>query len=486
MSLAAGLLLWRLGDGPLRDWDEALYAQVAREMFEGGNWVTLSWNSQPYFKKPPLLFWSVALSYRVFGVSEWATRFPSVLCGVGSVLLVVLLGRQLYGRLAGLGAGLLLLTLYPFLTHGSRQSATDAPLLFCSLLALFCFWSGRRSRAWLVGVGVALGMGLLAKGVAALLPLLIVFLFCLWDRDLTLLRSGFFRVGLIGGMICALPWYLYQVVTHGLPFVRTFLWDETLTRLVITYDAPLRPWYFYLESLWGDLFHCLPLLLGFPLIRFLSWRPRFSFSLSTRFLLCWLGLSLLVVLSAQTQHSWYLLPVYPPLCLLVAGSGLRLGRRLFTAVTVPPTPALFLQRQAFVGILWCFLLSLPGYINQLPQRLVWVEEFYQTRNALLQELSERLDPDVPLYAVGVQMPGVVFYSRHAAVFLAETDFANLLTLQIPIYALVPSPLADRLGKQRLFLVGQKQEWCLFAYLPPLQTRTEEAEPVPQEETTEEL
>lgn len=486
-SITAGVLLWRLGERPLLDWDEALYAQVAREIVEGGNWVDLSWNHQPYFKKPPFLFWTLALSYRIFGISEWATRFPSVLFGFGSVLLVSLLGRQLYGRLAGLCAGVLLLTLYPFLTHGSRQSATDSPLLFFSLLALFCFWCGRRHSCWLIGVGIAVGAGLLTKGVAALLPVLIMLLFCSWIGKLQVLRSPFFRLGLASGLICALPWYLYQGVTHGMAFVRTFVWDETLTRLVTTYDAPVRPWGFYLETLWGDLFHCRPLLLGLPMLYFwCRWKTWHSLSPRLRFLLCWLVVALLVVLSTQTRHAWYLLPVYPPLCVLVAGMGVSLSRRLFVSATPHHALELVLQRTAFVAIVCWFLFLLPGYVRQLLPGLVWMEEFSHDRNTLLQDIGTLLDPTVPFYAIGPQMSGVVFYGQRPTVFLADADDAVLQTDLTPAYVLVPASVANRMGEGRFSLLRQHGEWSLFARSPVVQASTEEDEPTQQEEGTDAL
>ena len=486
-SLAAGVLFWRLGEGALRDWDEALYAQVAREMVEGGNWLTLSWNAQPYFKKPPLLFWTIALSYRVFDVGEWSTRLPSVLFGLGSVLLVGLLGRQLYGRFVGLVAGALLLTLYPFLTHGSRQSATDAPLLFCSLLALFCAWRGRRHGTWLIGIGIAIGVGVLAKGVAALLPLLLIGLFYWQARELSVLRSGFFWRGIGGGLCCALPWYLYQVGMHGLPFVQTFIQAETLTRLLTTYDAPTRPWYFYFATLWEDVFHCLPLIIGFSLLALTSWwKKEIRISSASHFLFCWLVGSLLLVLSTRTQHAWYLLPVYPPLCIFIAGMGVRLGYLLYSSPIVRSSPGLFLRQAAFAAVLGWFLCLFPDHVRRLPVQLVWVDDFYQGRNILLQELSHQPDPGVPLYAVGVQMPGVVFYSRRATTFLSEAELANLPEFAPPLYALAPAYLGDRLGEKGLSLLRQERDWLLFAHLPVEQTALEEQEFAKQEMRTDEL
>jgi 4-amino-4-deoxy-L-arabinose transferase-like glycosyltransferase len=486
-GLAAGALFWRLGEGALQDWDEALYAQVAREMVEGGNWLTLSWNAQPYFKKPPLLFWTIALSYRVFDVSEWSTRLPSVLFGLGSVLLVGLLGRQLYGRFIGLAAGTLLLTLYPFLTRGSRQSATDAPLLFCSLLALFCAWRGRQREPWLSGIGITIGVGLLVKGVAALVPLLLIVLFCWRARELSVLRSGFFWGGIGGGLCCALPWYLYQVKLYGLPFVQTFVQGETLARLVTIYDAPARPWYFYFATLWGDVFHCLPLLVGFSLLSLTSWwKKEIQVSPASHFLFCWLAGNLLIVLSTRTQHAWYLLPVYPPLCIFIAGMGGRLASLLYLSPAVRSSPGLLLRRVTSAAAIGWFLCTLPDHVKRLAVQLVWVDDFYQERNTLLQELSHQPDPEVPLYAVGVQMPGVVFYSRRATVFLSEVELVSLSDLAPPLYALAPAHLGERLGEKGMSVLRQERDWLLFAYLPVEQAALDEQGLAEQETGTDEL
>ena len=180
-TMTAVLLFWRLGDRPLLDWEEARYAQVAREMLASGHWLDLSWNGAPYFNKPPFLFWATALSFHTFGESEWAARLPCALFGVGSVLLVCVLARRLYTQIVGFGAALLLLSLYPFLTHGSRQIAPDAPLLFWSLLALFAFWQGRQQSSWFVIIGIATGLGLLTKGIAAVIPLVAIITFILYN-----------------------------------------------------------------------------------------------------------------------------------------------------------------------------------------------------------------------------------------------------------------------------------------------------------------
>ena len=70
-SLAAFILLWRLGASSLAPWDEAIYAQVSKEIARGEGWLTLHWAYQPWFEKPPLLMWITAALYRLFGIGSW-------------------------------------------------------------------------------------------------------------------------------------------------------------------------------------------------------------------------------------------------------------------------------------------------------------------------------------------------------------------------------------------------------------------------------
>jgi len=109
LCLAATLLLgWRLGERDLADWDEAIYAQVAKEMVESGGWLTLQYGGELWFEKPPLGFWMTAAVFRFFGISELSARLVSMLSAVGIVALVFLLGKSAGGIRLGLVAALIL------------------------------------------------------------------------------------------------------------------------------------------------------------------------------------------------------------------------------------------------------------------------------------------------------------------------------------------------------------------------------------------
>src|SRR5208283_1781822 len=105
-----------MSEAPLVDWDEATYAEVAHEAVGSGSYLHLTWNGDPYLKKP---------------------RLPSVAAGIGTLLLLYFSAAAVVGRLGGLFAGLLPLGFYFFIARGGRECATDGPLVFFSTLAVF-------------------------------------------------------------------------------------------------------------------------------------------------------------------------------------------------------------------------------------------------------------------------------------------------------------------------------------------------------------
>src|SRR5262249_32693657 len=100
--VAGSVLLYRLGGFPLKDFDEAIYVAVAREMLRTGDYLTLHFNNGLFFDKPPLYFWTSALFIRVLGFSEFTSRLPGVLFGALTLWAIARWGREL----GGIGCGL--------------------------------------------------------------------------------------------------------------------------------------------------------------------------------------------------------------------------------------------------------------------------------------------------------------------------------------------------------------------------------------------
>ena len=223
-----GVLLsffFALGRAPLFDVDEAAFSQATIEMFERGDFLSTYLNGEPYYDKPILVFWLQALSVKVFGVNEFAFRFPSAVCAAIWVLLTFLFARRRFGRnKALLAAGVMATSLGVYII--GRAGTTDALLNMLIAASMFAAWLHLETgkRRWLYAAFAAIGFGFLAKGpVAILIPVGVTFLFCLLRRDIrTWARAVFDYRGLLLFAAIALPWYLLILHREGWAFVQGF------------------------------------------------------------------------------------------------------------------------------------------------------------------------------------------------------------------------------------------------------------------------
>ncbi len=149
----------------LTDQDEAAYAGFAKQMIETGNWVTPEFMWSEVHRKPPLHFWNIALSYKVFGVNEFAVRFPSALFVLLTCLLVFFAGKKIVGeRLALLWVVVLSTSLLvPVL---GKISVTDSTLLFFTTVCAFSlyFVLEERKWKWVLVFWISFALALLTKG----------------------------------------------------------------------------------------------------------------------------------------------------------------------------------------------------------------------------------------------------------------------------------------------------------------------------------
>ena len=232
------LLIFRLlltATIPLLDKTEARYAEIARIMQETKQWIVLQIDyGVPFWAKPPLSTWLSAGSFELFGINEFAARFPSFLL---SVILIIIAGKMV--KKEGYSfylPGFILLTMPEFLIHTGVVS-TDTSLEFCITIMMISFWQAMKSETktyWNYLFFVALGIGLLAKG-----PLIIVltfpplFLWCCQDlkRFKTILSKFSIIPGILITAIIAIPWYYFaEKETPG--FLNYFIVGEHYKRFV--------------------------------------------------------------------------------------------------------------------------------------------------------------------------------------------------------------------------------------------------------------
>ena len=173
-----------LGAVHLFDWDELNFAEAAREMLVTGDWLNVTINFEPFYEKPPFFIWLQALSMSLFGVSEFAARFPNAVCGIITLLVIYNFGFELKGRrFAWIWVGLYTASLLP---HFYFKSGIIDPwfnlFIFLAVWQLFDFFNHHsnniRLKPWVLS-GLFLGLAILTKGPVALIVWSLVAFFLL-------------------------------------------------------------------------------------------------------------------------------------------------------------------------------------------------------------------------------------------------------------------------------------------------------------------
>src|SRR2546422_1974979 len=234
LVLCALLFFLGLGTLGLTDRDEGSNAEAAREMVESGDWLTPTLNGTPRFAKPILIYWLIACSYLVFGVSEFTARLPSALFGTLLVLMQYAFATRLLGPTVGFRAALMLLLNFEVLAIG-RMVLTDMVLVFFTTLSILSFFLAMegegRAKRWYWGFYVGMALATLTKGpVGVLVPLLAVIPYLLLTRRW---REVVPECRLLTGtavfLLIAAPWYAAMFLLHGAGYAASARGD-TLTR----------------------------------------------------------------------------------------------------------------------------------------------------------------------------------------------------------------------------------------------------------------
>ncbi|WP_236264086.1 MULTISPECIES: ArnT family glycosyltransferase [Pseudomonas] len=320
-----GMRLASMGLYPLMDTSEARYGEMARKMLVLGDWVTPLFDvGVPFWGKPPLSFWTQALSMKMLGINEFAVRFPAWLFHVGSCLLIIRFAREEADERTGLLAAIIFSsTALGLLSAG--VVLTDPALSFSVTLASYGFWRGmaRYDRRWALIGFAGLGLGLLSKG--PLVWVLVGGVVLMWTvyqkRWRALLRLPWV-VGISLMLLIAVPWYVIaELRTPG--FLDYFLIGEHWKRYVISEwagdlygSAHARP----VGAIWLDL-----LMAMFPwtlLLPVLYWRlstlrqawPYYSY------VVVWALITPLFFTLSGNILWTYVLPALPAWSLLLAGA----------------------------------------------------------------------------------------------------------------------------------------------------------------------
>ena len=239
---AALLFMHSLGKAPLFDWDEINFAESAREMIETGNYMQVQVNYEPFWEKPPFYFWMTAASMKVFGVNEFAARFPNAVCGIITLLVIFSIGRRLHDR--RFAAWWTLIHAGSFLPNLYFQSGIIDPwfnfFIFLGIYFLSGFLSspdtGKIPLPNLLLSALFTGMAVLTKGpVGLLVVLLTYFVFLVLNRWKGWVPVRYYLIWGAGVLAVTMLWFGLEILQHGWWFVNEFVTYQI--RLAKTKDA---------------------------------------------------------------------------------------------------------------------------------------------------------------------------------------------------------------------------------------------------------
>jgi dolichyl-phosphate-mannose-protein mannosyltransferase len=323
--LCGWLLFSNLGGSALLEPDEGRNAEVAREILLLNDWVTPHYDFIPRLDKPMLFFDLVALSYKIFGISEWSARLPAVLAALGCISLAYFFACRFFGRWAALWSALVLLTSLQFFGFARVVMLETLLTLFVSL-ALCCFFLGQdevdrgRGRIPFLLMHAAMGVATATKGpVGFLLPGAIIFFYICLTRRWVLLRSMELPLGLPLFILTAGPWYVLAELRNP-GYLQYFLWEQNVVRFASSRFNRGEPWYFFILVLIGGFFPWSMLL---PSAVSDFWKR--SITCERLFLLLWALVPTLVFSFSSSKLAHYILPVFPALAITI---GATLGHSL--------------------------------------------------------------------------------------------------------------------------------------------------------------
>jgi 4-amino-4-deoxy-L-arabinose transferase-like glycosyltransferase len=339
------LFFVNLGQWDLWNPDEPRYAQVAREMVNGGDWILMHFNGQVYGDKPPLFFWLIAFSsYLWGGFNSFSVRFPSAFFGTLSVLLTFLIGKRLYSSRTGFLAGLVLATSLEF-AYLSTRANIDATLTFFTTFSLLCFFQWyrgspphpsplpqgerenvvtfpihqgkREDRGAFIIYGFYIGIALatLAKGpVGFILPLLVCLAFLVVQKDWNSLKRMKLMQGMILFILVVLAWYVPALLKGGREYFNETIMLHTVDRFAKG-SSHIRPFYYYLYNFPADF---LPWIFFLPaaIIYGFSGR-RAGIKKEFLFLFIWFVVVIIFFSFSKGKRGLYLLPLFPAVSLIV-------------------------------------------------------------------------------------------------------------------------------------------------------------------------
>jgi 4-amino-4-deoxy-L-arabinose transferase-like glycosyltransferase len=409
----------------------------AVRMLETGNYLVPQVGSNPYYRKPPLVNWLVAASFKIFGVrNEWTARLPSALSVLAVAIAFVTVARPCLGPRASMIAALIWMTNIGVIEKGRLVEIEGLYVSLCGLAIIFwlSFFLQRKS-AWLIWLPASafLGLGLLAKG-----PTHLVFFYGIVVAVLAYSKD--WRVLFHPAHFVALAVMLGIAAAWAIPFVHSATsqvamekWSGQYTGRLKGIDFKFLSW---IQNIPRGLIYFLPWLLLFPFVRFSKLQEQSEQRLA-RALFWGTAVPFLAVNLVPGAVARYSMPAIVPACWLLAmictANALQWPRRWmrdqrdWTKVTT-----------AFVAV--GFVIGAIGY----PITAMVLRNRQQVKKAAA-EINALVPPNETLYAVNPDYQPVFFYVKAHVQYVS---YVKNLPRDVHYFLVQPDNEAEALSAQK--------------------------------------
>ncbi|MGI4862177.1 MAG: glycosyltransferase family 39 protein [Janthinobacterium lividum] len=338
--------------------DEGRYAEMAREMFVTGDWITPRYNGYKYFEKPPLQTWANALTFACFGIGEWQARLYTALTGFAGVLLAGYTGARVFDRVTGIATAVILAS-SPYWNLLGHFNTLDMGLSFWMEVTMCALLLAQRpglrrtsARGWMCVCWGGMALAVLSKGLVGLiLPGTALILYTVVARDWALWRRLHVAAGVPVFLVIAVPWFVL-VQDRNPDFFHFFFVVQQFQRYLTPDQHRPGPLYYFVPILLIGFLPWLSLVAGTLRERGSAAREARGFAPVT-LLAVWAIFIFVFFSASHSKLVSYILPIAPALALL-------LGRVLATR-----TPTQWRRTLLAYLVLLVVLAAASGRLAQL-------------------------------------------------------------------------------------------------------------------------
>jgi len=341
--------------------DEKRYIQSTKEMAESGDYITPRYHGKLRFQKPILFYWLIMLSYKLCGIGIYGARFPSILASLLNVILIYLIGRDLFNKRTGIFSALILSTSEVYFMY-SRFSTPDMTFYLFISASIYLFIKAYRKdikgRFSYLFMYIPMALAMLTKGPLAIIyPMLTICLFIILRKEWILFREIMFPLGLIVFAAISAPWFIVMVLLHGEAYIGN-VWTMEIMKKVRYFSSGAET---------NFIAHCFKsafYYIGMAFARHLPWSIFLPASLvaaqshvfrrrkgewETALIAAWCLAVFISLVLVWSKESYYVLALSMPVSLFMG--------RYFSRLKEENDPAegILFKLPFMAGIIICFL-----------------------------------------------------------------------------------------------------------------------------------